>query len=63
LVNARNSSVLATKVHAAGGPVHLKSYRALGHIGIMTAFAPLPWARRAVVQDVVRFAATPPAGT
>ncbi len=62
LVHARNSSVLATKVRAAGGPVHLKSYRALGHIGIMMAFAPLPWARRAVVRDVVRFAATPRVG-
>ena len=55
----RNSIALAARIRAAGGPVTLKTYPLLGHIGIVTAF--LPWLRwRApVLADVTNFVRSP----
>ena len=42
-------------VAAAGGPVQSRIYPGLGHIGIVTAFAPLFSGRAPVLDDVWRF--------
>jgi len=54
-VNPRNTPSLAAKVAAAGGPVQSRIYPGLGHIGIVTAFAPLFRGRAPVLDDVWRF--------
>ena len=64
IVQSRNTLSLATRVREAGGPVQAKIYPGLGHIGIITAMAPL-FAGRAPVLDDVTAALTAPhaAGT
>ena len=51
-VQPRNTTELARRVQAAGGSVQSQLYPGLGHIGLVTAFAPL-FARRAPVLDDV----------
>lgn len=52
-VSPRNSINLAAKIRAAGGPVELKIYPGIGHIGIIIAFAPLFRSKAPVLADVV----------
>lgn len=54
-VYVRNSTALAARVRAAGGDVTLKTYQGLGHIGIVTSFAPLFSGRAPVLADVAAF--------
>ena len=54
-VDPRNTLSLARKVAAAGGPVQSHIYPGIGHIGIITAFAPLFSDRAPVLDDVWRF--------
>lgn len=56
-VNPRNTSSLAARVRAAGGVARDGFYRGLGHIGIVTAFAPLFQGRAPVLRDVSAFIA------
>jgi len=55
LVYLRNSQAMAARVEDADGPVTLKVYPGLGHIGIVTSFAPLFDGRAPVLQDVMDF--------
>ena len=54
-VKPRNTVSLAQRIAAAGGPVESKLYPGIGHIGIVTAFAPLFSGRAPVADDVWRF--------
>lgn len=54
-VNPRNTLSLAAKVRAAGGPVEARLLPGIGHIGIVTAFAPLFRSRAPVLDDVWAF--------
>ena len=54
-VRPRNTISLAERVRAAGGPVESKLYPGVGHIGIVTAFAPLFRGRAPVLDDVWDF--------
>ena len=54
-VMPRNTTSLASRIATAGGPVESKLYPGIGHIGIITAFAPLFSGRAPVVDDVWRF--------
>jgi acetyl esterase/lipase len=56
----RNSHNLATRIRAAGGPVELRTYRRVGHIGIVLGFAPLFRFWSPAVADLVRFVRRPP---
>ncbi len=60
-VYPRNSITLAARVMAAGGDVTLKSYPGIGHIGIVTSFAPLFDGRASVLPDVMAFINAHPA--
>ncbi len=60
-VNPANTVSMATKVRAAGGVAEDKLYPNLGHIGIITAFAPLFQRRAPVLDDVWAFIAQHPA--
>ena len=51
-VQPRNTTALAARVRQAGGPVTEKLYPGLGHIGIITAMAPIFAARAPVLDDV-----------
>ncbi len=65
-VKPRNTVSLAAKVRAAGGVAEDRLYPGLGHIGIITAFAPLFQRRAPVLDDVWAFIArqpTPAAGS
>jgi acetyl esterase/lipase len=55
IVRPANTRSLAARVAAAGGAVQSKIYPDLGHIGIVTAFAPLFSRRAPVLDDVWRF--------
>ena len=55
IVEPRNTVSLAARIAAAGGPVESKLYPGIGHIGIITAFAPLFSGRAPVADDVWRF--------
>jgi acetyl esterase/lipase len=57
----RNSTVMVAKVRADGGNVTLKTYPGLGHIGIVTSFAPLFGGRAPVMADVMDFIRAHPA--
>ncbi len=57
VVRPRNTTDLATKIHNNGGPVVLKLYPNLGHIGLITAFAPLFQRRAPVLDETSRFIA------
>ena len=63
-VKPRNTVALAQRIAAAGGPVESKLYPGIGHIGIITAFAPLFSGRAPVANDVWDFIQQhrPPAG-
>lgn len=54
-VRPANTRVLAAKVAEAGGSVESRIYPDVGHIGIITAFAPLFSGRAPVLDDVWRF--------
>ncbi len=56
-VNPRNTRSLAARVRAAGGMARDEFYPGLGHIGIVTAFAPLFQDRAPVLRDVSAFIA------
>ena len=58
-VNPQNTRSLATRVRAAGGTAQEDFYPGLGHIGIITAFAPLFQGRAPVLRDVSAFIAQP----
>jgi acetyl esterase/lipase len=60
-VEPRNTTVLAARIAAAGGPVEDKLYPGLGHIGLITAFAPLFSGRAPVLDDVWQFVTSHPA--
>ncbi len=59
VVRPANTRSLAARVAAAGGVVESRIYAGLGHIGIITAFAPLFSQRAPVLDDVWRFIARP----
>ena len=63
-VQPRNTLSLAARIRALGGPVEDKIYPGIGHIGLITAFAPVFAWRAPVLTDVWRFieAHKPPAG-
>jgi acetyl esterase/lipase len=54
-VYPRNSTSLTGRIKAAGGEVELKIYPEVGHIGIVTSFAPLFEGRAPVLADVMAF--------
>jgi acetyl esterase/lipase len=54
-VNPRNTLSLAAKVRAAGGAAESRILPGIGHIGIITAFAPLFRGRALVLDDVWGF--------
>lgn len=54
-VRPGNTRSLAARVAAAGGPVQSRIYPGLGHVGIVTAFAPLFRWQAPVLDDVWRF--------
>ena len=54
-VNPRNTVSLAAKVHAAGGDASARILPGIGHIGIVTAFAPLFRSRAPVLDQVWDF--------
>lgn len=55
----RNSTALAARIAARGGPVAVKLYSGVGHIGILAAFAPLFRDRAPTLDDVTRFVTDP----
>jgi acetyl esterase/lipase len=58
----RNTLALAARIRAAGGPAQVRVFPGVGHIGTVTAFAPLLRDHTPVLDDVVAFiAATPSA--
>lgn len=57
----RNSTALAARIRAAGGPVELRTYPGVGHIGIVLGFAPLFRGRSPVLADTERFIMDTPA--
>lgn len=57
VVRPRNSLALASRVRQAGGAATLRIYRGIGHVGIVTAFAPLFRGRAPVLDDVAAFVA------
>jgi acetyl esterase/lipase len=59
----RNTLSLAAKVRAAGGAVASRLYPGIGHVGLITAFAPIFAGRAPVLDDVWDFVrAHDPAG-
>ncbi len=56
-VRPRNTESLAAAIRAAGGPVESKFYPGIGHIGLITAFAPIFEGRAPVLDDVWGFIA------
>lgn len=58
-VMPRNTTSLAARIRAAGGPVRDRLYPGVGHIGLITAFAPLFQDRVPVLGDVEIFATNP----
>lgn len=54
-VQPRNTVELARLVAAAGGSVESKLYPGIGHVGLVTAFAPVFSERAPVLDDVWRF--------
>ena len=55
IVSPRNTLSLAEKVQAAGGAAEAQILPGIGHIGIVTAFAPLFRSRAPVLDDVWAF--------
>jgi acetyl esterase/lipase len=60
-VEPRNTTALTGRIATAGGPVADKLYPGIGHIGLITAFAPLFSGRAPVLDDVWRFVTSHPA--
>ena len=60
-VYLRNSTAMTARVKAAGGDVTLKVYPGIGHIGIVTSFAPLFDGKAPVLEDVTAFIRDHPA--
>ncbi len=58
-VEPRNTTALAARIEAHGGPVAVRIYPGVGHIGIAAAFAPLFRDRAPTLDDVARFVADP----
>jgi acetyl esterase/lipase len=56
----RNTLNLATRIGVAGGPVTVRTYPGVGHIGIVLGFAPLFRFRSPALDDVVQFVRRPP---
>ncbi len=54
-VMPRNTTDLAARIRDRGGPVTARLYPGIGHIGLITAFAPLFQARAPVLDDVAAF--------
>ena len=54
-VDPRNTVALATRIHEAAGPVQYRLYNGIGHIGLVTAFAPVFQRRAPVLNDVAGF--------
>ncbi len=54
-VQPRNTAALSAKIRAAGGSVETRFYPGIGHIGLITAFAPLLSGRAPVLDDVWGF--------
>jgi acetyl esterase/lipase len=54
-VKPRNSITLANRAHAAAAQAELKIIPGLGHVGLITALAPLFRWRAPVLQDVTQF--------
>jgi acetyl esterase/lipase len=58
----RNTLALAARIRAVGGPVQVRVFPGVGHLGTVTAFAPLLRDDTPVLDDIVAFiAATPEA--
>ncbi len=55
IVYLRNSTAMTSRVKAAGGDVTLKVYPGVGHIGIITSFAPLFDGKAPALADTVAF--------
>jgi acetyl esterase/lipase len=60
-VGPYNSRNLAARIEQNDGPVALKIYTGVGHIGIVTSFAPLFKGNAPVLEDVVAFIRSHPA--
>ena len=63
-VEPRNTTALAARIRADGGPVRMRLYPGIGHIGAITAFAPLfnsGWLDNGapVLDDVAAFVTNP----
>lgn len=54
-VYLRNATAMTSRVKAAGGDVTLKVYPGIGHIGIITSFAPLFESKAPALADTVAF--------
>jgi acetyl esterase/lipase len=54
-VYPRNTTALAAKIRAHGGPVEDKFYPGIGHVGMMLAFTPWFRGRAPVLDDVSHF--------
>ncbi len=54
-VQPRNTVTLAAAITAHGGPVTTRYYPGIGHIGLITAFAPIFQGRAPVLDDVWAF--------
>ena len=57
IVQPRNTTELAERLRARGGSVTAKLYPGVGHVGLITAFAPVFQGRAPVLDDVAAFAA------
>jgi acetyl esterase/lipase len=55
IVQPRNTTSLAARITSMDGPVESKLYPSIGHVGLITAFAPLFQSRAPVLDDVWRF--------
>lgn len=55
IVMPRNTTELTARIRATGGSVTSKLYPGVGHIGLITAFAPLFQGRAPVLEDVSAF--------
>ncbi len=58
IVEPRNTTALAARIQALGGPAVDKIYPGVGHIGLILAFAPLFSAKAPVLDDVWAFITT-----
>lgn len=55
IVMPRNTTELAARIGARGGRVTTRLYPGVGHVGLITAFAPLFQGRAPVLEDVAGF--------